>query len=146
MNSSLVCVDASLALAWFIFEDHSDRAESLRREWSEEGVQMVAPALFHAEVASAIRKYVYFGRMVPDDGEEAFTLSEAIQIRTLDGPETRRKAWQLAGDFNLPVCYDMQYLAVAELHDCLLWTCDRRFVNTVRGKTDRVKWLGDYRA
>jgi predicted nucleic acid-binding protein len=54
------------------------------------------------------------------------------------------KNWDLAKEFNLPVCYDMQYLAVAELADCELWTLDKRLVNAVHGKNKRVKWIGEY--
>jgi predicted nucleic acid-binding protein len=105
---------------------------------------MVAPALFHAEVVSALRQQVYFKRILPDEGEEAFSIYLDIPLTVIDGPEIYRKAWQLTKDLNQPVCYDMQYLAIAELEDCLLWTSDRKLVNAVRSKTDRVRWIGDF--
>ena len=144
MNSNSVCVDASLAVAWLSYERYTAIANALRHEWREHGVQMVAPVLFHAEVTSALRQHVYFKRILPEEGEEAFSIYLDIPIKIIDGPEIYRKAWQLAKEFDLPVCYDMQYLAVAELEDCELWTADRRLANSLRGKADRIKWLGEY--
>ena len=144
MNSDRVCVDASVAVAWLTLEEYTQNANALRLEWRENQVDMVCPGLFHVEVASAIRKQVYLKNLLPDEGEEAFALSLEIPLSVIDGAEVQRKAWELAKHFNLPVCYDMQYLAVAEMEDCELWTADRRLVNVTRGKSRRVRWLGEY--
>ena len=145
MNSNRVCVDASLALEWLFYDEYREQADALLRNWAEDDVEMVAPPMFHAEVISAIRKSVYFKRVSREDGDHLFAVYLTLPIRVVDGAEVQRKAWELATRFNLPVCYDMQYLAVAELADCALWTADRRLVNLVRGKNKSVKWLGDYR-
>ncbi len=142
MNS--VCVDASLAVAWLSWEECTPIANALRQEWREKGIQMVGPPLFHAEVTTAIRQQVYFKRILPEEGEEAFSVYLDIPIRTIDGPEVYRKAWELAREFNLPVCYDMQYLAVAELEDCQLWTGDKNLVKSLKEKSKRLRWLGEY--
>ncbi len=144
MNSNAVCVDASLAVAWLSWEKQTPIANALRQEWLQKGIQMVGPALFHAEVTSTIRKHVYFQQILPEEGEEAFSIYLDIPIRIINGPDVYRKAWQLAQEFNLPVCYDMQYLAVAELEDCELWTADSRLANSLKGKAKRIRWLGDY--
>ncbi len=144
MNSNSVCVDASLAVAWLSYERYTAIANALRHEWREKGVQMVGPALFHAEVTSAIRQHVYFKRMLPEEGEEAFSIYLDIPIRIIDEPEVYRKAWQLAKEFNLATCYDMQYLAVAELEDCELWTSDKSLANSLKGKNKRIRWVGEY--
>ncbi len=43
-----------------------------------------------------------------------------------------------------PLARYCQYLALAELFDCELWTGDQRFYNAVRRTLGRVKWIGDY--
>ncbi len=144
MNLNSVCVDASIAIAWLSYERHTATANALRREWREKGVQMVGPPLFHAEVTSTLRKQVYFKRILPEEGEEAFSICLEIPIRIIDEPEMYRLAWELAKEFNLPVCYDMQYLAVAELQDCELWTADKRLANSLKGKAKRVRWVGEH--
>lgn len=145
MNSKKVCVDASLALIWLLISQQNDRADALRREWREEGVELVGPPLFHAEVTSAIRRQVHFKRISPEEGDEAFSISLDIPVRIIDERQVYRRAWELAREFSLPHIYDMQYVAVAELHDCDLWTADKRLVNSLRGSTGRVRWLGEYK-
>ena len=142
MNSSSVCIDASLALAWLFFERHREQANALLNEWARDGMELVAPPLFHAEVTSSIRRNVHFHRIRPEDGERLFTVYSQMPIRIVDGWEIYQKAWQLAKEFDLPVCYDMQYLAVAELQDCLFWTADNKLLNSIRGRTDRARLVG----
>ena len=144
MNSNSVCVDASVAVAWLSYEQHTASANALRREWRDKGVQMVGPPLFHAEVISTLRQHVYFKRILPEEGEEAFSIYLDIPIRIIDKQEVYRKAWELAKEFDLPRTYDMQYLAVAELEDCEFWTSDKRLANSLQGKVKRIRWVGEH--
>jgi predicted nucleic acid-binding protein len=100
--------------------------------------------MFYAEVTSVLRKHVFFRKILPEEGEEALSICLDIPVRTVDGPEVYRTAWALAKKFNLPRTYDMQYLAVAELENCELWTSDKSLVNSLKGKNRRIKWVGDY--
>lgn len=144
MNLNSVCVDSSLALAWLLVAQQNDVADTLRREWRERGVQLLGPPLFHAEVTSVLRQKVFFKKILPEEGDEAFSVYLDIPVRIIDRPEMYCKAWELAKRFKLPVCYDAQYLAVAELEDCEFWTADRRLVNSLRGKMNRLKCVGEY--
>ena len=136
-----VCVDASLALAWLFADTHNEQADGLWEEWALGNVELVAPPMFHAEVISSIRKRVFFKDILPGDGERLFAVYSEIPVRIIAEREIYRRAWQLAKKYNLPVCYDMQYLAVAELMDCALWTLDRKLVNAARSNS-RVKLVG----
>ncbi len=144
MNLDRVCVDASLALAWLIPWQGSPQADTLRRGWRENGVEMVGPPMFHAEVTSVLREEVFFKRMALEEGKEAFSLYAAIPIRVIDVPALYRRAWELASEYNQRRTYDMQYLAVAELEDCEFWTADRRLASSLKGKAKRIRWVGDY--
>jgi predicted nucleic acid-binding protein len=97
----------------------------LRRKWDESGVEIITAPLFHAEVTSVPRAQVYFEKLPPEEGEEAFSPYLEMGVKSIDSPEIQKKAWGLARRFNLPRTYDMHYLAVAELRDCELWTNDR---------------------
>ncbi len=139
-----VCIDASLALIWLLPAEQDDIASILRRKWDEEGVEIITAPLFHAEVSSVLREQVYFKKLLPEEGEEAFSVYLEMGVKSVDTPEIQKKAWELAKRFNLPRTYDMQYLAVAELKDCELWTNDTRLVNSLRGKVSRIKWVGEF--
>jgi len=143
MNGS-VCIDASLALIWLLPAEQDETASILRRKWDEEGVEIITAPLFHTEVTSVLREQVYFKRLLPEEGEEAFSAYLEMGVRSIDSSEIQKKAWELAKVFNLPRTYDMQYLAVAELKDCDLWTNDKSLINSLQGKVSRIKWVGDY--
>ncbi|MBI2287632.1 MAG: type II toxin-antitoxin system VapC family toxin [Chloroflexi bacterium] len=146
MNFERVCVDASLAVTWLLRIQQDEYADALRRQWLADGVEMIGPPMFHAEVTSVLREEVFFKRLSQEEGEEAFSLYSSIPIRIVDGIMVYRLAWELAKEFNLPVCYDMQYLAVAELEDCDFWTLDRKLVKALRLKGNkRVKWVGEHK-
>ncbi len=145
MNSR-VCVDASLAIQWLIPTQHDPIAESLLQSWDQAGTELIGPPLFDAEVTSAIRLHVYFKKLLLEQGEKAFLFYRELGVKIVSPPELPQVAWELAKEYNQPRTYDMQYFAVAELQDCELWTADRRLVNILKGKNERIRWVGDYTA
>ena len=143
MNDS-ACIDASLALAWLLPAEQNNTIDTLFSEWSRKGLRLLSASLFHAEVTSVIRQQVYFKKLQPERGERLFNIYTQMQIENVDEQEIYNLAWELAKKFNLPRTYDMQYLAVAELRDCELWTSDRRLINSLQDKAPRLKWVGAY--
>ncbi len=139
-----VCVDASLAILWLIPTQKTRRAAELLEQWVRAGVDLISPPLFDAEVTSTIRLHVYLEKILPDEGEEAFSGYSALAVKIVSPPELSRVAWELAKEYHQPRTYNMQYLAVAELEDCELWTADSRLANSLKGKARRIRWLGDY--
>ncbi|MBI4288240.1 MAG: type II toxin-antitoxin system VapC family toxin [Chloroflexi bacterium] len=137
-----VCVDASLALSLLLPEDLSDRAEAAWDSWVDAEIDIVTAPLFFAEVTSVLREKVHFGRISADEGQNAFDTFLDLAVRGTDPPELQRVAWRLAREYNRPRAYDAQYLAVASVLGCELWTADRRLVNAVSAPW--VRWVGDY--
>jgi len=140
-----VCIDASLALTWLLPSQQNEAANTLRQEWDEQGTELITAPLFHAEVTSVLREQVYFERLLPEEGDEAFSIYLDTGVRSINDPDVPQKAWELAREFNLPRTYDMQYLAVAELEDCEFWTNDKRLVNSLQGRVSRIRWVGGYK-
>lgn len=143
MNSR-VCVDASLAIQWLIPTQQDSLAESLLQSWDQAGTELIGPPLFDAEVTSAIRLHVYFKKLLPGQGEKAFLFYRELGVKIISPPELPQVAWALAKEYNQPRTYDMQYLAVAELEDCELWTSDKDLANSLKGKVSRLRWVGEY--
>jgi predicted nucleic acid-binding protein len=139
-----VCVDASLAILWLMPTQRTRQASELLEQWVRAGVDLIGPPLFDAEVTSTIRLHVYLNKLLPKEGEEAFSGYSALAVRTVSPPGLYRRAWELAKVHNRPRTYDMQYLAVAELEDCEFWTADRSLASSLKGKNKRIRWVGDY--
>jgi len=53
------------------------------------------------------------------------------------------RALSIATRFKRPKAYDAQYLAVADLLGCELWTADRRLASAVAGELPWVRYVGD---
>ncbi|MBI2266710.1 MAG: type II toxin-antitoxin system VapC family toxin [Armatimonadetes bacterium] len=139
----MICIDASLALIWLLPAQFDEKADALREKWDNENQRIISAPLFNAEVTSVLREQVYFKRLLPEDGKEAFEifLSMGVEIAK-DSPGLQRKAWQLANKFNRPKTYDMQYLALAEIKDCEFWTADKKLFNALGNKAPRLKYVG----
>ncbi len=138
------CIDASLAIAWLSYNKYTDRANALWQDWLQEGIELLGPPIFHADVMSVLQKQVVLKKILPEEGEEAFSICLDIPIRIIDGFEMYRTAWRLVKALNLPACYDAQYLAVAEIEDCEFWTTDKKLLNLIQNKNSHVRWLGNY--
>jgi len=140
-----ICIDASLALTWLLPAELNNQANALRKKWDAENVQLISTPLFNAEVTSVLRKQVYYQKLLPEEGEEAFSLYLDMGVEIIrDSTRMQRKAWELAKKHNRPRTYDMQYLAVAEIKDCDFWTADKRLFNALEGKSPRLKFVGDF--
>ena len=73
-------------------------------------------------------------------------LAEALEWSASSGATCRsiqESALEFATRFNRPKAYDAQYLALADLLGCELWTADRRLVSAVAGKLPWVRWIGE---
>jgi predicted nucleic acid-binding protein len=142
--TSIVCIDASLALKLVFHELDSKLARALWAEWHTQQVTLIAPILWGYEVTSVIRNRVHRGRLAPDMEREAFVTVHQLPVQLMQPVGLHQHAWQLARRFDRPAAYDAHYLALAEIADCPFWTADQRLFNVVRNEFDWVHWLGDY--
>jgi hypothetical protein len=55
----------------------------------------------------------------------------------------QQKAWDLASKYGLPHTFYAQYLAVAEMEDCELWTANSRLFDSIKDKNNRIRLARD---
>lgn len=144
---NVVVVDASIALKWVIDESDSDTAEALLAMWNNEEIVMLAPILLVYEVANILYQNVRKGKITLRRAKEALEeiLLIGLELDFSQDPALAMRAMELAAQYNLPAVYDPQYLALAESKGCEFWTADTRLWNSIRGKLDWVRWMGDYK-
>ncbi len=143
---NVVVVDASIAIKWVLEESDSDRAEALLIEWNDKGISIYAPNLLVYEITNALYRKVRKSEITLDRAKEALadiSLAEIDFDFSIDFALSTR-AMELANHFSLPATYDSHYLALAERKECELWTADTRLWNSIRGKLEWVRWMGDY--
>jgi predicted nucleic acid-binding protein len=143
MNSSVVCVDASVLIKIPVTENLSEEARARWRHWIQAGRRRVAPNLLPYEVVSILNKKLLDGLLAIDEAEVAmeFFFEGALQIIE---PEhsLHRRALQISQALSRRAAYDAHYLALAEELDCELWTADARLYNAVKNDFPLIRMLG----
>jgi predicted nucleic acid-binding protein len=109
-----------------------------RAEMRKLGVLQV-PAIFTAEVTSALRRLVLARALSPIRASTALT--QILTVRTVNYPfePFARRVWQLRDAVTV---YDAWYVALAELLGTELVTADKRLADA-RGPRCPIRWLGE---
>ena len=140
-----IVVDANITVALFVNLPYSSQSERLFRLWRKQGAQLYAPALWPAEVASALRKMVSVGQMSSDDARLGLSALEQFPIQVIlpdSGLLDLSLIW--ADRLNQTVAYDAQYVALAENLSAQFWTADRRLINSLQHlNVSWANWVGD---
>lgn len=142
--SKIVVIDASLAAMWSVPEVYSDQALTLANQWAEENTRLIAPCLMLTEVTNAFYKRVVRREMDLATGIEALHVVLEFGIEIREEPGLHSRAMELSHQLKRPTTYDCHYLALAEIHNCELWTGDERFYNSVKETMHQVKWISNY--
>ena len=124
---SVVVVDASVAVKWFVPEPHAPATHRLLvGRWT-----LMAPELIWVEVANALRKCVQRAELTYEAAEEILRNFKQFPLQTYPIKTLFESAWSLAMQHQVSV-YDGLYLALAVSRDCHLVTADRRFHDAIR--------------
>ena len=136
-----VVVDASVALKWVLEEDGSDEALALWDRWQIAGERVVAPPIFRAEVANALRQVVRRGMATTEEAADLLnTLLETVAVE--EPPLMYGRSLEMAHIFDLGSIYDALYLALAENEGCEVWTADRRLARAVADGFPLLRCIG----
>jgi predicted nucleic acid-binding protein len=137
-----VTVDASLAAKWAMPEVYTQQALALVSQWAREETWVIAPCLLLTEVTNAFYKRVLRGEMAVKAAVEALHVVMGFGIEIWEETGLHSRALELSHQLKRPSTYDCHYLALAESHDCPLWTGDERFYNAVKKEFPLVRWIG----
>ena len=142
---SNVVVDASIALKWTINEADSSTALALLDDWTNREIEVHAPYLLAYEVTNALYRRVRKGEIPFYDARRGLTeiIFKVVEFDFPEDPDFNIRAMELGQQCGLPAAYDSHYLALAEREGCELWTADLRMWNSVNGKLDWLRRLGD---
>ncbi len=127
-----VCIDSSGTLLFLLPYDLTPSATALWRAWVKEETEIVAPPLLFAEITSALRESVNFGRIEDAEGERALSIFVRLGVRSVYPGDLRRRAWALAKAHSRPQAHDAEYPAIAATLGCDLWTADPRLTEAVQ--------------
>lgn len=126
-------IDASVALAWLLVEQHGEFAEAaIGRALSDDAV---APPLFWLETANALQMRVRRGLLTAKQRDDALADILAVAIRPDDaGPAAALPAVVAAADRHGLTAYDASYLELAARLGATLATLDRPLAAAARAE------------
>lgn len=123
---SVVVVDASVVIKWFVPENGTEAALRLLQS----GHQFVAPDLLFAEVANTVWKKTLRGEVTTTHSHRLTADLEHIAVETIQCRELATDAHALALITSRSV-YDSMYVALAIRLQTRLITADERLVNAL---------------
>ena len=97
------CVDASIAVKWFIKgETLRHKALKLLRESQAAGITLIAPPVFEAETDSVIQTRVVDGRTTLDVADRTLALLDTAPVAIITHPRLRQRAREIAASSTSP--------------------------------------------
>lgn len=141
---TLLVVDASVVVKWFIAEPNSEAALRLL----DVEKKFLAPDHLFAETTNAVWKKVRRGEISREDGREALWQIDntAVAIKTVPCLELAADAYTIALQYGRSV-YDAMYLALAIQQNTRLITADGRLFNALAAAPDirpHIELLREY--
>ncbi len=119
-------LDTSVVVKWFVPEEDSEKALSLRHAQEDRELQLYAPEVLLIELANALRYSSEFSA-----GEIIAALETPFELNILLIPfsiDALNLAVTLSMEHNLAV-YDAYFLALAQAMEIPLITADRRMLS-----------------
>ena len=105
---------------------------------------MIAPPIFESELDSIICRRVFEGRLTLSEAHLAYSVLDNMPVQITAHPDLRKRAREIAEQFNQKHVYDSTYAALAELRGCEFWTADKAFYDAVKAALPFAKYLPDY--
>jgi predicted nucleic acid-binding protein len=131
----VIVLDAS-ALVELILDTPTGRLVAGRMADPAEGLHV--PHLADLEVVQALRRYVREGEIDPDAAETALDDLRALDLQRHAHEPLLDRVWELRTNLT---AYDAVYVALAEVLDAALLTCDRR-LSQAPGMSRRIALVG----
>ena len=132
MNSSLVCVDASIIVDLLTDLDSNDQLLALWEGWRDSEAQLVAPQLLRYEATNALYRMVKKGALSHASASDAISVMIGLPIQLYNDAALHNRAYQIAQELALGATYDAHYLALADQLRCELWTRDGRLARAAQ--------------
>ena len=135
----MIVLDAS-ALVELILDTPTGQAIAGRIADPSEGLHV--PHLVDIEVVQALRRYVREGEIDVDTAATALDDLRALDLQRHAHEPLLERVWELRKNLT---AYDAVYVALAEVLDSIVLTCDRR-LSQAPGMTRRVALVGAERS
>ncbi len=145
-NRSLLVVDASVAVKWYLQdEDLAQESQVVRGDLMNGRIEVIVPEHFRLEASNAIRNALRPRRLSIERARTAFETVASLPVQSIPLLDLIEAGFESALSYDCAL-YDALYLTLAEQIGCPLIHADRRLRNTLAGRFPRELWIEDYAA
>lgn len=133
-------IDASVAIKWYLPEEHSIHAARLPLL----GVPLYCPDLIFAEAGNILWKYVLRSDCSHDKAVAILKELKALSLKVWNTPQIAEEAFEIACRTK-STFYDSLYVALAVKNDCRMVTADLKLYNALKTTELRkhMLWIED---
>jgi predicted nucleic acid-binding protein len=139
--NKVLCLDTSVLIPYLVPDEYEPLANSLVLEVIVGNASLVAPAFTWAEVGSVLRKKIRMDLLTTEEAEGCYQDFCNLPIDYLNEESLRVRAWEIAGQYQLPTLYDAAFLACAEIEQAQFWTSDKVLLNKLSPLPDYIHQL-----
>ena len=132
-------LDTSVIYKWYVEEENTTKALSLRDDFVKRGIETVIPDFLFHELANALR---YNPKIEREEVEETIDNLFELGLETvLATPTLTKEALKIAYDYQITV-YDGLYITLAQNLEFEFITADKKLYEKTKG-LPFVKYLRD---
>jgi predicted nucleic acid-binding protein len=114
----VIVLDASALLELLL---NTPTGQAIANRIDDPALGIHVPHLVDVEVAQALRKYAQKGDLTPDEAAQALADLRALDLQRHAHEPLLDRVWELRQNVT---AYDATYIALAEVLDTILLTCD----------------------
>ena len=135
-------IDSSVAIKWYLPEEHSDRAIALQRE----DIELHAPDLLYVECGNVVWKRERKSELTRLDAAAILDSLGMLGIETHSSWPLVLASFEIAAATGRTV-YDSLYIALALQLECKFVTADLKLCNALKGTelSTSIVWLPECR-
>lgn len=127
-------IDASAVLELLLCTENGIKVQE---RVLDSGVSLHAPHLIDVEVSQTLRRLVSLKEITAARGKQALEDHVALNIKRAEHRDMLERIWSLRDSVT---AYDAAYVALAEILDCPLITCDARLARS-HGHKARIELI-----
>lgn len=136
MEKQKAVADASIIVKWFLEEDYSDRARTMRDSFATGKLALSVPSLLLYETLNALRHSGFY------DKEELILAARSLSKYGFDVWEPRGNVYELgallSSEHNVSI-YDASYVALAKQLNTTLYTADSELIQKFPENTRHIR-------
>lgn len=137
-------VDSSVAVKWYVDEQHSSEARRILADYKTGSLTLLAPDLIYAEFGNIMWKKRTFQGFDPNDAERIVKRFRAQSIFSLTSTADLVEDAYRFGVMHRRAVYDMLYLALSLRVGCQFVTADEKLVNAIGSVFPNIIWLANW--